>query len=235
MKKGDALQSSEPSSGKKWTTQARLRDCRNLAELAQGWEELEEWEREEWWKRARCRRVRIRRRKDPQADRKPKSRTMRGQELYQQINRVLGVCGYERRRLPPPPARFGANPITPDLKISFVKGRLSIKLVLRGVPTTDIMVYGSPPRRAGQMPGGNYAFLGLLPPLKDGECDISEMYENKLREWVKLSSAPYQVPVPGSRICILTWPQENGWEAKGLRQVSHGLAPRLGKRDKRPN
>ena len=60
-----------------------------MAELAQGWDELEDWEREEWWKQARQIRIRIRRRKDPEALLKPRTRTMRGEELYVKLNRVL--------------------------------------------------------------------------------------------------------------------------------------------------
>ena len=144
------------------------------------------------------------------------------------------LYGYERRRLPPPPPpKFGANPVTPDLRVSLAKGRLAIKLGVRATPVTDIMVFGSPPRRAGQGPGGNYAFLGLMPPPKGGESEITEMYLTKLKEWRKLKSAQYQVPLEGARICIRTWPQDNGWEAKGMMQVSYGLAPRPGKEGKR--
>jgi hypothetical protein len=50
----------------------------------------------------------------------------------------------------------------------------------------------------------------------------------KLKEWQKLKSASHQVPLAGSRICIRTWPQDNGWEAKGLIHISHGLVQRHG-------
>jgi hypothetical protein len=141
---------------------------------------------------------------------------------------VLEVCGYERRRLPPPPPKFGANPVKAELRISLAKGRLVIKLGVRAAPVNDIMVFGSPPRRAGQGPGGNYAFLGLLPPPEDGECEIAELYSAKLREWRRLKNPQCQVPLEGARICIRTWPQDNGWESKGGMQVSHGLVPQRG-------
>jgi hypothetical protein len=72
------------------------------------------------------------------------------------------------------------------------------------------------PRRAGQAPGGNDAFLGLLPPPRNGECDITDMFPAKLREWLRLRSAVYHVPLAGSRICIRSWPQDNGWEGKEM-------------------
>jgi len=77
------------------------------------------------------------------------------------------------------------------------------------------------PRRAGQAPDGNYALLGLLPPPRNGECDITDMFLAKLREWLRLRSAVYQVPLGGSRICIHTWRQDNGWEG---REMSRALS-----------
>jgi hypothetical protein len=228
MKTGDLPASGKRADGEKGMTAARRRERRNMAEVAQGWDELEEWEREEWWKRARQIRIRIRRKLNLGNLGKPRSRAMRGEELYVKINRVLEVCGYERRRLPPPDPKFGANPVKAELRISLVRGRLVIKLGLRAAPVNDLMVFGSPPRRAGQEPGGNYAFLGLLPPPEDGESDITEVYLTKLKEWQRLRTAQYQVPLEGSRICIRTWPQDNGWEDKGRRQISHGLVPRQG-------
>ena len=103
-----------------------------------------------------------------------------------------------------------------------------IKLGMRAAPANDIMVFGSPPHRARQGPGGNYAFLGLLPPPEDGESEIAEMYLTKLKEWRRLQTAQYQVPLQGARICIRTWPQDNGWEDKGGMQVSHGLVAQPG-------
>jgi hypothetical protein len=214
-------------------TAARWRQRRNMAEVAQGWDELKPWERDEWWKRARQIRIRIHRKLTLGNLGKPRSRAMRGGELYVKINRVLEVCDYERRRLPPPDPKFGVNPVKAGLRLSLAKGRLAIKLGVRAAPANDIMVFGSPPRRAGQGPGGNYAFLGLLPPPEDGESEITEMYLTKLKEWRRLKSAQHHVPLEGSRICIRTWPQDNGWEDKGLMMISHGLVPRPGKEEER--
>jgi hypothetical protein len=54
------------------------------------------------------------------------------------------------------------------------------------------------------------------------------IYLTKLKEWRRLKSAPYQVPLKGSRICIRTWPPDNDWEGKGLMMMSQGLVPRMG-------
>jgi hypothetical protein len=208
-------------------TTAQLRARRNMAELAQGWDELEDWERDEWWKRARHTRIRIRRLKDPQAHLKPRTRTMRGEELYVKINRVLELCGHERCRVPPPPPEFFSNPVKRELKITLEQGRFKLKVLVRQPPVNDIMVFASPPRRPGQGPGGNYAFLGLLPPPRNGECDIAPLYLAKLKEWLRLSTPQYRVPLEGSRLCIRTCPQDNGWEGKAWTTTSHGLVPRM--------
>jgi hypothetical protein len=120
-----------------------------------------------------------------------------------------------------------SNPVKAVLRIGCAKGEYQIKLGVSGSAPNDIMVFGSPPRRAGQGAGGNYAFLGLLPAPLGGESDISGLYLSKLREWRQLKSERYQVPLAGARICIRTWPQEDGWESKGLMQISVGLAPRV--------
>ena len=49
------------------------------------------------------------------------------------------------------------------------------------------------------------------------------MYLTKLKEWWRLKSAQCQVPLKGSRICIRTCPQGNGWEGKARIKISHGL------------
>jgi len=189
---------------------------------------LEEWERDEWRKRARQLRIRVRRQVAYANQQKARTRALRPQEFYVKINRVLGVCGYERRRLPPPEPKFGPNPLKPELEASLVKGRLVLKLVLRATPVNDIMVFGSPPRRPGQDPGSNYAFLGLLPPPKGRKINISGMYLRKLEEWRRIKNRQHQVPLGGARICIRTWPQVNGWEDKGAMTISHGLVRWVG-------
>jgi len=176
MKTGDAPASGRHAYGKKGMTVAQRGNCQDMAEVSRGWDELEEWERDEWRKRARQLRIRVRRQVAYANQQKARTRALRPQEFYVKINRVLGVCGYERRRLPPPEPKFGPNPLKPELEASLLKGRLVLKLVLRAAPVNDIMVFGSPPRRAGQEPGGNYAFLGLLPPPKGRKSNISEMY-----------------------------------------------------------
>ena len=193
-----------------------------MTETVPGWRGLEDWEMDEWTRVAGRERIFIHRKKAPLAHLKPQTRAMRGQELYVKLNRVLDVCGYERCRLPSLPRKPFTNPVKPELKAILAGRRFSLKLLLGEAPTCDIMVYGAPPRQVGQGPGGNYAFLGLLPPAKHGEVDIAEMFLLKLREWLRLPGALYHVPLAASRICIRTWPQDNGWEGKGWMMISQG-------------
>ena len=100
MKAGDVPPGGKRGSGEKGMTAGRRGSLRNMAEMAQGWDELEEWERDEWRKRARHEALRVRRKVGTWQPGKPLTRTIRPQEFYMKINRVLGVCGHERRRLP---------------------------------------------------------------------------------------------------------------------------------------
>jgi hypothetical protein len=94
MKTRDVPASGKRARGEKGMTAARRRQRRNMGELAQSWDELEQWERDEWWNEARCMRIRVRRKANSGNPKKLCSRPMRGEELYVKINRVLEVCGY---------------------------------------------------------------------------------------------------------------------------------------------
>jgi hypothetical protein len=59
-----------------------------------------------------------------------------------------------------------------------------------------------------------FEFLDLLEaPVRD-EANITRAYVWK-----------HGVPPPGSRVFIRTWPQENGWEAKGMMRIFTALVP----------
>ena len=125
-----------------------------MTNVARGWNEFEEWEREEWRKRAGAQLVPVRRSGNPEADGRARTRSLRGEEFYVKINRVLAVCGYAPRRLPPPLPEFGSNPVEAVLRIGCVKGKYTFKLGVRESAANDIMVFGSPPRRERRRLGG---------------------------------------------------------------------------------
>ena len=77
MKTGDVPASGKSAYGEKGMTAARRRQLRNMAEVAHGWDDLEQWECEEWRKKASGIRIRIRRKLTPQNVGKPRSRAGR--------------------------------------------------------------------------------------------------------------------------------------------------------------
>jgi len=173
MKKPHDPQSGRRRSGNKPATPARRRARGSMSRVSPGWRELTEEGRTAWkhvsrqvWTRGR----------------KGRRRRLRGQELYVKINAVLGLCGYEPRRLPPPPTSFGANPVE-KFEITNGASGVRLKLFLRKPPEKDILVFGSWPRSAGQEScSSGFSFLGLLPARDGLERDITALYLTKLRE-----------------------------------------------------
>jgi hypothetical protein len=221
MKKLNDPQSGKSGSGNKRATPARRRARGNMSRFSPGWNELTEEERTAW--RQAARQVWTR-------GRKGKRRRLRGQELYVKINTVLTLCGYEPRRLPPPPTTFGRNPVK-ALEITNRAGLVVLKLILREPPVKDLMVFGSWPRKPGQGScSSGFSFLGLLRASEVLERDITELYLTKLKEWRKLSDKEYQLPLEGSRVFIRVWQQENGWDDKPLMQALNWLVPKRGDR-----
>ena len=192
-----------------------------MGRWASGWRELTEEERTAWRQAARREWTRVRH---------GRRRRMRGHELYVKINRVLELCGYEPRRLPPPPATFGPNPVK-DFKIGNDADGIVLKLILREPPAKDIMVFGSWPRSPGQGScSSGFSFLGLIRAGDWDAGDITENYLTKLKEWRKLPDKQYQLPLEGSKIFVRVWQQENGWEDKTLLRAFDGVVPKRGSR-----
>ena len=50
------------------------------------------------------------------------------------------------------------------------------------------------------------------------------MYLRKLAEWRRLDQYR-RVRLAGARICVRTWPQGDGWEARGLLWASTAVVP----------
>ena len=143
---------------------------------------------------------------------------LNGSQLFKKLNSVLATCQREPLLDPPPLPQFDRNPVE-GFEVRVTRDRLVFKLkVSRKVrwqarpPLEDIMVYGWTPCNAGVSKNDLYAFLGLLRPPANGECDIKEMYLAKLAEWRKLEPKRYHVPLEGSRVFIRVWQQMNGWE-----------------------
>lgn len=185
-------------------TSARRRSCKNMKKFSRLWNEISEEQRDGWRRRA------------AQVHSRPRlgiSGALTGQTLIVKINTVLAICGYKPLMDAPPIPRFLLNPVA-GLTITNDQEGLALKLRLSERPTQDIMVFASPPRSRGQVFCETYAFLGLVPAPVECESEITRLYIEK-----------YGVPPVGSRVFIRTWPQENGWEGKGLVQITYADVP----------
>ena len=88
---------------------------------------------------------------------------------------------------------------------------LNLREVRLALPWRTSWCVAGTPCTAGTETNGLYAFLGLLPPPVGEECDITELYMEKLEDWRKLKHKRYQVPLEGSRYSIRVLQQVNGW------------------------
>jgi hypothetical protein len=86
-------------------------------------------------------------------------------------------------------------------------------LKAHGPVTDDVLVFGQAPCSAGRSKRRNVAYLGLLPPPKDGVSDITDIY-----------IARYGAPKPGTKVFIVTRQQQNGWEG-ALKETSDIVPP----------
>jgi hypothetical protein len=100
------------------------------------------------------------------------------------------------------------------LQIKITSKSPALKLRVSGIPTGEIMLFASPPWKAGRTYCGDYRFLGLLPAPVKGWSDITRLYLKK-----------FGAPPPNTRIFIRTWQQVDGWEDRANMQLTHALVP----------
>jgi hypothetical protein len=210
MKKHDHSGSNQGGGGdgRSRRTAAQQGTQQGLAECAQGWnDQLTEEQRIAWRRLAESLTRRVR---------KGRFYRVRGHHVFRAINTVLSRLGRERRTDPPPLPKFGVNPrITLHIKITS-KGP-ALKLRVSGTPTTDIMVFASPPWKAGRTYCGDYRFIGLLPTPVKGWSDITRLYIKK-----------FGLPPPNTRVFIRTWQVVDGWEDRGAMQLANALVQTRG-------
>ena len=125
-----------------------------------------------------------------------------GEQLFEAINCARARIGREMLLWPPEPVKFDPSPVT-ALTVMYVNGQLRLRLQVTGPITTDIMVFGQAPCSAGWKKWRSGAYLGLLPPPRSGECDITDLYVNR-----------YGQPLPGKKVFIRTRQQKDGLEAE---------------------
>ncbi len=191
--------------GRSRRSAAQRRTQQGLAQCSQGWNDLLTEEQRIAWRRLAA--------SLPRRVRKGRAYRLRGHQVFRAINMVLTLLGRQPRADPPPLPKFGVNPrVTLQIKITS-KGP-ALKLRVSCTPTGDIMVFASPPWKAGRTYCGDYRFLGLLPAPVKGWSDITRLYLKK-----------FGVPPPNSRVFIRTWQVVDGWEDCGQMQLTNALVP----------
>jgi hypothetical protein len=207
MKKRDhsGIKQSGGRDGRKRHTAAQLRTQQAMTQFSKGWNErLTEDQRIAWRRLAEY---------HPRLVRKGRFYRLRGHQIFRAINTVLALLGREPRTDPPPEPKFGVNPKV-ALKITGTRNGLSLKLGVSETPHEEIMVFASPPWKAGRTYCGDYRFLGLLPTPVKGVSNITRQYIEK-----------FGMPPPNTRVFIRTWQQVDGWEDRGQMQLTNALVP----------
>ena len=191
--------------GRKRRTAAQRRTQEGMTQFSQGWSErLTEDQRTAWMRLAEAL---------PRRVRKRRFYRVLGHQVFRAINTVLALLGREPRTDPPPRPNFGVNPrVTLHIK-GTAKGP-TLKLRVSETLTEDIMVFASPPWKAGRTYCGDYRFLGLLPAPAKGWSDITRLYMKK-----------FGVPPPNTRVFIRTWQVVDGWENRGQMKLTNALVP----------
>jgi hypothetical protein len=207
MKKSDQSGSKHGGGrdGRNRRTAAQRRTQQDMTQCSQAWSDLlTEEQRIDWRRLAETL---------PRRVRKGRFYRLRGHQVFRAINTVLALLGRAPRTDPPPDPKFGDNPrITLHIKTT-AKGP-ALKLRVSELPTEDIMVFASPPWKAGRTYCSDYRFLGLLPAPVNGWSDITRLYIKK-----------FGVPPPNSRVFIRTWQQVDGWEHRALMKLTNALVP----------
>jgi len=195
----------------KGRTPAQRGEGEGFGQVSSGWDALTEEERQLWLRDA------------PQyctRRRNGKTHPLTGQLLYQKLNRARAKLGLPALRVPTRRPEFPPNPVGP-LSITYTAKGVALMLSVSELPAGHIMVFGSPPWKAGRYYCRNFTYLGLLPAPKGGYSEITEL-------WLKTHGKRYGMPRPGWRIFIYTKQQIDGWEGKAL-QTSAVVPPRPAK------
>ena len=196
------------SDGRTRCTTAQWRSQQGLTQCSQGWNDLVTEEQRIAWRRLA--------ESLPRQVRKASFYRLRGHQVFRDINMVLRLLGREPRTDPPLLPKFGVNPrITLQIKVTS-RGP-TLKLIVSGTPTADIMVFASPPWKAGRTYCGDYRFIGLLPTPVEHVSEITRLYIRK-----------FGVPPPNTRVFIRTWQVVDGWEDRGQKQLTNDLVPITG-------
>jgi hypothetical protein len=136
----------------------------------------------------------------PSRRRLGRSHRLIGSLLYIKLNYPRVSIGLEPLTKPSKRPQFNPNPVG-EFTITNIGGAIALKLSVPERPTAYMMVFGSPPCKAGRSYCSNFSFLGLLPAPEAGVSDITKLYRKK-----------HGLPPVGWRVFIRTKQQVDGWE-----------------------
>ena len=172
-------------------TQAQMRIRANLGRVAARWRTLTEEQRRAWTLAAQDARSR---------PRLGESARLTGCQLFIKINCARAALRLDQFEDPPKVPEFGPNSVG-ELSVTNTRGRIALKLDVPSAPAKHTVVLGAAPCSAGRYFVRHFNILGLLPEPDGGVSEITELYV-----------ARYGAPPVGSRVCIRTQQQINGWE-----------------------
>jgi len=172
-------------------TEAQMTIRSNLARVSARWRVLTEEQRGAWMLAAEDVHSR---------PRLGKSARLTGCQLFIKINCARTAIRLDQFDVPPKVPEFGSNPVG-ELTISNTRGTITLKLSVPSTPAEHTIVYGAAPCSAGKYFVRHFNILGFLPEPVGGVSEITDIYV-----------ARYGVPKAGTRVCIRTQQQINGWD-----------------------
>ena len=172
-------------------TEAQMTIRSNLARVSARWRVLTEEQRGAWMLAAEDVHSR---------PRLGKSARLTGCQLFIKINCARTAIRLDQFDVPPKVPEFGSNPVG-ELTISNTRGTITLKLSVPSTPAEHTIEYGAAPCSAGKYFVRHFNILGFLPEPVGGVSEITDIYV-----------ARYGVPKAGTRVCIRTQQQINGWD-----------------------
>jgi hypothetical protein len=173
--------------------QVRAREAWGI--LAAAWDDLTEAQRLLWNREGP---------ETPSRRRLGRSHGLIGSVLWQKLNYPRVLIGLKPLEAPTSRPSFPRNPVG-DLLISHTQRGLCLQLEVPTTPAQYILVFGSPPCKAGRSSCTTFCLLGLLPASRYGRSDITRLYCQR-----------YGLPPVNARIFIRTKQQIDGWEDRTL-------------------
>ena len=139
---------------RKKPTAARKHTQGEFRAVAKAWGELTTEQYQAWRERAK---------REKSKARQGKRWPLTAQTFFGRINNPRAAFGLALLKDPPPPARFGPNPVI-GLIATNRAGRIRLQLELSGPPTVGIMVFGARPCHRSVARCFKCPRLGPLPP-----------------------------------------------------------------------